>query len=90
MSALPYLKVATLTLNAGRLILLAASFWKPYLCKLFWLYQIICLAVQESAPIDFGQQLDWPILMDQFVCYCMLHYSAVCDITLSVIGLTYN
>ena len=28
--------------------------------------------------------------MDQFVCYCMLHYSAVCDITVSVIGLTYN
>ena len=37
-SALPYIKYAMLALMAGRLVLLAASFWKPQLCKLFWLY----------------------------------------------------
>ena len=47
---LPYLEVALIVLNVGRIILVALSFWKPGVCKYMIYYQLLYLAVRESVP----------------------------------------
>ena len=88
MALLPTVAWIILIMNLLRLPLIVASYWKPQICRYYHIYQVIFMAVRQSAPIDYGDVV-YLIVIEFAFQYALLSYTAWRQILCQVICLAY-
>ena len=81
LSYLPYIRYLLLALNAIRPIMIIAAYWRPNICKSFYVVHLVFMALMYILPIDEGM-MEMQIFLQLVLAFFFLSYSAIVPILL--------